>query len=92
MEDVLLELPVDMKTKQPLESNALSMRYIFESSENGSSIYHLDEGKSFEEYDLYARLDENTLNRFDSQIDRFPSLEAAPFPLAIRDRIYEELH
>lgn len=91
MEDVLLELPVDMKTKQPLESNAQSMRYIFKSSENSSSIYHLDEGKSFGEYDLYARLDENTLNRFDSQIDRFPSLDAAPFPLAIRNRIYEEL-
>ncbi len=91
MEDITLEIPIDMKTKLPIDNRTSILHYIFTMDEQSSSIMHLDYDDPLAACKDQTTLDEKLLDKFDMQMDRFPSLQDAPFQLAIRKTTFEKI-
>ncbi len=85
-EDVILEVLVDMRSKQPALSERPYTRYIFQAEDFGSTVLELP---CSDIPDLDRPLDESILNRFNGVLGEFPSLDSAPLPIASRQTAYE---
>lgn len=94
-EDIVLEIPIDMKSKTPVERRVKNTHYIFLNGAESSAVLHFpgDDSRGDQatggSHTPYPSLDEDTLRRFDSLMERFPLLDKIPFPLAVRGVPYE---
>jgi len=89
LEDITLHVPIDMKTKLPIDNRTSIMHYIFTMDDQSSSIMHLDYDDPIAAHKDQITLNEQLLDKFDMQMDRFPSLQDAPFQLVIRKTTFE---
>ncbi len=83
-EDLVLEIPVDLKARIPLEEQGNISRYIFYTNENRSAVIELDDKRILTLDERKKSLDEFTLSRYDTAFERFPSLLDNPLPVAVR--------
>lgn len=84
-EDILLEVLIDLKKRQPYNGKERYIHYLFQPYQEGSIVMELPDGESNES----NILDETTLERFDQIINSFPSLDRYPLPIAIRREPFE---
>lgn len=92
MEDVVLEIPVDMQNKAPIEEKIKASHYVYRNGTEGSAVLHLSEREIPGAVDRAPEpLDFDLLRRFDSLMERFPLLDKIPFPLAVRNTPYERV-
>lgn len=92
MEDAVLEVPIDLESRQVLHNQIKQSRYIFRDSPDASSLLHLDETPEWRHHRQTIRLDDSILNRFNSLVDRYPTLADAPFQIAIRKKEFEVVY
>ncbi len=90
-EEVVLAIPVDMSRKKGLGERIQVDRYLFQVEEGRSTVFHLPVENWMEEHARPKPLDSDTLNKFDTLLDRFPTLEEMPFPLAVRKVAFERI-
>ncbi|RJP33339.1 MAG: hypothetical protein C4527_04620 [Candidatus Omnitrophota bacterium] len=84
-EDVLVEIPIDLKKRMPLQGTEKYRRYIFALAEEGSCVLDLPCEGILERTILDTPLETFDLERFDSLLVRFPSLRDVPLPVAVRE-------
>ena len=90
-EDVLLEIPINLKQKRVVEGKERFTHYIFQPYREGSIIMELpDDIPQIYNYSNESNsLDQQVLSHFDGIINAFPSLEKSPLPIAIRNIPFE---
>lgn len=88
-EEITLEIPIDIKKKRPVESGVKRSRYIFQTDDELGTVMHLHDTEQWDLHRSYDPLDQDTLRKFDTMINRFPSLRVTPFPLAVRKVPFE---
>ncbi len=88
-EDILLEIPIDMKKKEPLNGSEKFHRYIFSHAEEGSCVLELSPEGILERDVIDKPLEKFDLDRFDSLFARFPPLQEIPLPIAVSGESYE---
>jgi hypothetical protein len=92
MEDIVLEIPVDMQTKEPIEDKIKTSHYVYRNGAEGCAVMHLSDKETTGDGDRAPEpLDFDLLRRFDSLMERFPLLDKIPFPLAVRDTPHERI-
>ncbi len=90
-EDVILEIPIDIKKKIPLKGREQIQRYIFRQGEGASAVMPLPMEDPFNTEEIVKPLDQYILDQFDTIFNRFPSLEITPLPIASRNTLYQEV-
>jgi hypothetical protein len=90
-EDAVIEIPVDMSSRQPQCTRIKTQRYMFQIQNDKSAVYQLPCDDIIKQHQDNAPLDENIMEKFDASFYRFPSLLDAPFSLAIRDAAFEQV-
>lgn len=90
-EDLILQMPIDLKELRPIEDGAVLTRYLFYSHEEGVSAVHLDGPDLSDPASLDAPIDAFTLDKIDSAAPRHPSIEDAPLPLVVRDAVWRRV-
>ncbi len=90
-EDLLLEIPINLKQKRVVEGKENFMHYIFQPYREGSIIMELpdDIPQIYNSSDESNSLDQQVLSHFDGIMNAFPSLEQSPLPIAIRNIPFE---
>ncbi|MDP8246464.1 MAG: hypothetical protein P9L94_20450 [Candidatus Hinthialibacter antarcticus] len=89
MEDILLQIPVDLKRLQPVEKDVKLSRYLFYEEDQRASAFHLPEPTLDDLQTFEAPPDEFSLDKIDSALYRHPSLTDVPLPIAARQVEYE---
>ncbi len=90
-EDRILQIPVDLNQQIALDGNEKFIRYLFEDFEGQSAVLELDVPIEWQRIDFDQPLDSITLEQMDQAFPRYPSLQHAPLPIAIREVQYVHL-
>ena len=90
-EDILLEIPVDLKSLQPLPGQERVTNYLFQTTHEASAVLEQPLDEAWHPLALEKPLDADTLEKMDYLIPRYPSLLDKPLPLVIRNFQVEEL-
>ncbi len=85
LEDVLLQIPIDLKQQAPIEKDARFLRYLFYEENGAASAFHLPEPTLDNPDSFDAPPDRFSLDKIDSAPSRHPSLKDAPLPIAARE-------
>ncbi len=91
-EDAVIEIPVDMNSRQPQCARIKTQRYIFQTQNDKSAVYQLPCDDIIKQHQDDAPLDGDIMEKFDASFYRFPSLHNAPFSLAVRDAAFEQVN
>lgn len=91
MEDILLQIPIDLKTLQPVEKDLKFSRYLFYEQEDRSSAFHLPDPTLDDVNTFDDPPDAFSLDKIDSALYRHPSLMDAPLPIAAREIEHEKV-
>ncbi len=83
--DLCLEVSVDIRRKTPVLKSGVYQAYVHQSGEEGSRALVLSDDSRLPETWSVPVVDEAVVQNLRTCLDRFPHLEEAPLPIAVRD-------